>query len=112
MMVSFSQTKIIFLTKNTTLRPQPLNAEIIQSFKVWYRKRLVKYVLARINDKSSTTQIIEDVDMRATVKNCFGKLGIVKNEDLMEVEEVELREFKALLLELRADIPVSPISHM
>ena len=48
-LASFSQIKIIFLPKYTILRVQLLNAGIMQNFKVKYRKRLVKYVLARID---------------------------------------------------------------
>ena len=55
--------KDFLLPKNTTSRLQPLDAGIIQNFKVKYRKRLVKYVLARINEYSSTTQIIKDVNI-------------------------------------------------
>ena len=51
---SVLQIKIIFLPKNTNLRPQPLDAGIIQNFKVKNRRRLVKYILARINEFSST----------------------------------------------------------
>ena len=46
---SFLQIKIIFLPKNTTFTLQPLDAGIIQNFKLRYRKILVKYALARIN---------------------------------------------------------------
>ena len=46
---SFLQIKIIFLPKNTTSTLQPLDAGIIQNFKLRYRKILVKYALARIN---------------------------------------------------------------
>ena len=115
---SFSKIKIIFLSKNSTSRLQPLDAGIIQNFKVKYRKRLVKYVLARINEYSSATQIIKDVNILmairwaqeawkevtgTTIKNCFEKCGIIKNDDLMEIEEEDL-EFEALVQELCPDV--------
>ena len=59
MIGQFSQVKIIFSPKNTTSRLQPLDAGIIQNFKVKYRKRLVKYVLARIQEDASATQICQ-----------------------------------------------------
>ena len=58
---------------------------------VKYRKRLVKYVLAGINEYSSATQAIKDVNILmairwahkawkevtgTTIKNCFEKCGI------------------------------------
>ena len=33
---------------------------------------------------------------RMTIKNCFGKCGIIKNDDLMEIEGEDL-EFEALV---------------
>ena len=60
---SFLQIKIIFLPKNSISRLQPLDAGIIQNFKVKYRRRLVKYVHAGINEYSSATQIIKDVNI-------------------------------------------------
>ena len=83
-----------------------------------YRKRLVKYVLARINEYSSATQIIKDVNILmairwaqeawkevtgTTIKNCFEKCGIIKNDDLMEIEEEDL-EFEALVQELCPEV--------
>ena len=88
MIDSFSQIKIIFLPKNITSRLQPLDVGIIQNFKVKYRKRLVKYVLARINEYLSAIQISKDVNILiairwaqearkevtgTTIKNCFEK---------------------------------------
>ena len=59
---------IIFLLKNTTSRLQPLDAGIIQNFKVKYRKTLVKYVLARINDYSSAMQVIKDINILMAIR--------------------------------------------
>ena len=63
MMDSFLQIKIIFILKYTTSILQPLDTEIVQNFNAKCRKRMVKYVLARINENSSTVQIIKDVDI-------------------------------------------------
>ena len=46
----YNNIKIVFLPKNTTSRLQPLDAGIIQSFKTKYRKTLMRYFIARIND--------------------------------------------------------------
>lgn len=83
----FLQIKIIFLPKSTTSRLQFPDAGINQNFKVKYRKRLVKYVL---NENSSTTRIIKDVNILmaiqwaqeawkevtgTAIKICFEKCG-------------------------------------
>ena len=111
---SFSQIKIIVLTKKITSRFQPLDAGITQNFKVKYKKRLVNYVLARINEYSSAMQIIKNVNIpiairwaleawkevtATTIKNCFEKCEIIKNDDLMGIQEEDL-EFEALVQEL------------
>lgn len=115
-----SQIKIIFLHKNTTSgRLQPLDAGIIQNSNIKYRKRLVKYVLARINGNSSAMGIIKDVNIRiaiqwahetwkevtrTTIKSCFEKCGVVQsNDDLMEVEEYD-SELEVLVQELSPDM--------
>ena len=68
MIGQFSQIKIIFLSNNKTSRLQPLDASIIQNFKVKYRKRQVKYVLARIQEDVSTTQIVKVADVLAAIR--------------------------------------------
>ena len=87
----YSNIKIAFLPKNTTSRLQPLNAGIIQSFKTKYRKKLMLYVIARINDDLTAAEIVKGIDiLRAitwvadswtevsveTIKNCFAKCDI------------------------------------
>ena len=111
MIGQFSQIIIIFLPKNTTSRLQPLDAGIIQNFKVKYRKRLVKYVLAWIHEDGSATQIVKGVDAlvairwlqkswnevaNLTINNCFEKCNIKGDNELMEVEDDDL-EFEALV---------------
>ena len=68
MMDLFSRTKIIFVPKNTTSRLMPLDPEINQNLKVKYRKRLVKYVHVKINQNSSVTQIIKNVNILVAIR--------------------------------------------
>ena len=85
---------MIFVPKNTTSRPQPLDAGIIQNSKAKYQKRLVKYVLARIQDDACATQIVKGVDVlvgnwrlqeawkevtNLTIKSCFKKCSIKRD---------------------------------
>ena len=55
--------KLIYLPKRTTSRLQPLDAGIIRSFKPKYRKLLVKYVIARVDEGKKASDIIQDVDI-------------------------------------------------
>ena len=87
----YSNIKIVFLPKNTSSRLQPLDAGIIQSFKTKYRKKLMRYVIARINDDLTASEIAKGIDILQaitwvadswkevsveTIKNCFAKCGI------------------------------------
>ena len=119
----FSHIKLVFLPKNTTSMLQPLDAGIIQNFKVKHRKRLIKYVLARVNEKKSASEIIKSLNVlqaiqwvqeswkdvtNETFNNCFKKCGIVKrHEELMEVEDEDDLEFAALVREFTPDISAS-----
>ena len=55
-----------------------------------------------------TQEVWKEVSV-AIIKNCFAKCGIVKNDDLMEAGEEKLREFEALVRELRSDILAADI---
>ena len=119
MVGQFSQIKIIFLSNNKTSRLQPLDASIIQNFKVKDRKRQVKHVIARIQEDVSTTQIVKVADVLAairwqqdawkevsnlTIKNYFEKCGTKGDDELMEVKEDDDLEFEALVKEYFTDI--------
>ena len=53
--------KLVLLHKNTTSRLQPLDAGIIRDFKHKYRKLLVRYVVSRIDEGKTASQIVEEV---------------------------------------------------
>ena len=118
MIGQFLQIKIIFFPKNTTSRLQPLDAGIIRNFRVKYRKRVVKCLLARIQKQQqhrlsrATAQTVEGGDVlvairwlhevwkevtNLTIKNCFEKCGIKRDNELIKVEEDDDLEFEALV---------------
>ena len=89
----YRNIKIVFLPKNTTSRLQPLDTGIIKNFKVQYRKKLLRHVIARISNDRSAPDIAKEVDIlqaitwvaaawkevsETTIKNCFAKCGIVQ----------------------------------
>ena len=58
-----SNINVCFLPKNTTSHLQPLDAGIIQNFKAKYRKLLLKFVISRVNDKKTASEIVKEVDV-------------------------------------------------
>ena len=102
----YSNIKIVFLPKNTTSRLQPLDAGIIQSFKTKYRKKLMRYVIARINDDLTASEIVKGIDILQAItwvadswKNCFAKCGITDQIGQDEDDLVD-EEFNSLFNEL------------
>ena len=55
---------LVFLSKNTTSRLQPLNTGIIRKFKHKYRKLLIRYIVSRIDEGKTASQIIEEVHVQ------------------------------------------------
>ena len=99
----FSNIKVAFLPKNTTSRLQPLDAGIIENFKVYYRKLLVRHTLSAINDSDdNASKICESVNVllairwtkqaweqvsAATIKNCFKHCGAMPTESEEELTD-------------------------
>ena len=52
-----SNIKIAFLPANTTSKLQPFDLGIIMNFKMHYRQLLMQYVLAKIEEWSSATEV-------------------------------------------------------
>ena len=91
----FSNIKIVFLPANTTSVLQPLDLGIIKTFKVHYRKFLMKFVLSKIDTCSNASQVVKSVTIlhavrwvaeawkyvsEITVKKCFRQAGILKQD--------------------------------
>ena len=55
----FSNVKVVFLPKNTMSRLQPF----VRNFKVRYRKKLLKFVISKIDNIVKATDIIQEVDV-------------------------------------------------
>ena len=116
----YSNIKILFLPKNAIFRLQPLDAGIIRNFKLKYRKKLLKFVISRINDNVKATDIIQEVDVlkaiswiksawgevsEETIVNCFKKCGFRKSQpDVQLTDFAEEEEFESLVKELSTDV--------
>ena len=98
----YNNIKVVFHPKNTTSSLQPLDAGIIQSFEVKYRKKLLCHVLARIDRNASDVvkvDILQAITWVAaapkevsemTIKNCFAKCGTV--QQVAEKDEADLNK--------------------
>ena len=90
---------------------QPLDAWIIQSFKSKYRKKLMRYVIARVKEDLLASEIAKQIDVlqaiiewmakawkevtAETIKNYFAKCGFT--EETSEIEDDIVNEkFNAL----------------
>ena len=94
----FSHIKLIFLPKNTTSMLQPLDAGVIQIFKVKYRKRLIKCVLARVNEKKFASEVVKSLNVLQAIQWVQESWKDVTNDDL---------EFAALVREFTPDTSAS-----
>ena len=57
----YSNVKILFLPPNTTSRLQPFDLDIIQNFKVHYRRLLLCFVLAKIDSCSCASEVANSI---------------------------------------------------
>ena len=109
--------KLVFLPKNTTSPLESLDAGIIRNFKQKCRKLLVKYVVSRIGEGRTASQVMEDVHvLRAItwlqtawksvsteiIQYCFKKcdFDVVSTPD--RIDQVDT-EFEDLLKQLSSE---------
>ena len=89
---SYSNIKIFFLPANTTYKLQPLDLGIMKNFKVHYRKLVLWYIVAKIDQHSLTSDVTNNVNIlqaiwwiaeawkwvtSKTIKKCFRKAGVL-----------------------------------
>ena len=114
---SLTNIKLVFLPKNTTSRLQSLDAGIIRNFKHKYRKLLVRYVVSRIDEGKTASQIIEGVHVlkaitwlqpacksvsTETIKHCFKKCGFDVGNVSVINEEID-NEFQELFAQISSE---------
>ena len=117
----FSNIKIEFLPKNTTSHTQPLDAGIIKTWKVHYRRKLLRYIASEIDGQKSLSEIIKSVHLLtairwmvsaweevkpAVITRCFKHVGMYPDE----AEAIEIDDPFAGQEELQMETLLSKIS--
>ena len=74
----FFNIQIEFLPKNTTSRTRPLDAGIIKTWKVHYRKKVLRYVAGQIDGTAAVSDIIKSVNLLLAIRWMVGAWGVVK----------------------------------
>ena len=107
---ALNNVKIIFLPPNTTSRCLPLDQGIIQNFKVFYRQKVLRNILSRMDNVQSGYELAKSINVldailwissalkqvtSTTISNCFKKAGFILNDSGAidnGVEESNLKE--------------------
>lgn len=64
----FSNIEVQFLPANTTSRTQPLDAGIIKTWKVYYRRKLLRYIVSQIEGGKKASEIVKSVNLLMAVR--------------------------------------------
>jgi hypothetical protein len=118
--VTLSHVKLVFLPPNTTSRLQPCDAGIIAAVKSQYRKRLLRHLLANMDECNSATELCKRVTIKdaigwlsvawtsvseSCIQKCFAKCGFrIDSDNTAEADEIHVPEqFQQLLGDMSSD---------
>ena len=96
--MKFSDFKVVFLTEKHYVK----TASMIRNFKVKYWKRLLKFVISRIDDNRKASAIIQEVDVLKAISCGFRNKA--ENGDVQTLDPEEDEEFANLVKELAIDV--------
>ncbi len=97
---------ICFLPANNTSKLQPLDLGIIKDFKVQYCTLLLKYIVAKMDEYNSASEVVKSVNIlvairwvaqawekvkASTIQKCFRRAGIL-NDDMSDVVTCEVED--------------------
>jgi len=78
----FSNIKTCFLPANTTSKLQPLDLGIIKNFKVHYRRFLLRYVLSKIDECETASEIVNGINLLIAIRWITQAWKMVKAETI------------------------------
>ena len=93
--VHLSNIKLIFLPPNTTARLQPMDAGIIQTVKMTYRKKLLRHLLFKMDQCISASDLAKQISvldailwlksswesvLPSTISKCFANSGFAVDD--------------------------------
>ena len=105
--VELSNVRMIALPPNTTSRTQPLDQGVIKSFKAHYRRRLVEWMITRIDNTINAGTLVKTIDKllavgwirdawfgvsESCIVNCFRRAGVFGNMIIEADHDVESQD--------------------
>ena len=114
--IELSHVKLYFFPPNTTSRLQPMDAGIIQTVKLHYRKKMMRHVAAELDEVSTASEVARSITVlhaiqwlesswnlveSSTIEKCFKKSGFFAEDSSASGEDVTPREDDDLVPLLR-----------